>query len=227
MRISDSKKADCQIQTKQDTVLQKVKEFCQSGWQQELCKDELLKYFTMRRELHVIDDLVFYQDRIVVPHSLIKSMLALLHEGHFGINRTINRPKEIMFWPNMSNDIKTLIRACKTCEVFQYANVKEPLIFHDMSNVPFQKIASDIMKSSDIMKALKIFFANFGVPDVVISDNMPYSSFECKQFAREWGFEFHTSSPGYPRSNAFAKRTVQTAKNILKKWNIATHLSQE
>jgi len=60
-------------------------------------------------------------------------------------------------------------------------------------------------------------FATFGIPDIVIADNMPYSSYECKRFAKEYDFEFKTSSPRYPRSNGLVERFVQTAKNILKK----------
>lgn len=60
-------------------------------------------------------------------------------------------------------------------------------------------------------------FAAYGIPDIVIADNMSYSSYECQRFAREYDFEFQTSSPGYPRSNRLAERFVQTAKNILKK----------
>lgn len=46
---------------------------------------------------------------------------------------------------------------------------------------------------------------------------MPYSSYEYQRFAREYDFEFQTSSPGYSKSNGLAERFVQTAKNILKK----------
>lgn len=69
----------------------------------------------------------------------------------------------------------------------------------------------------DITESFKKIFAAYGTPDVIVADNMPYSSYECQRFAKEYDFEFKTSSPRYLRSNGLAERFVQTAKNILKK----------
>ncbi|XP_039307927.1 uncharacterized protein K02A2.6-like [Solenopsis invicta] len=119
----------------------------------------------------------------------------------------------------------------------------EPLVAHEIPKLPFQKIASDILEfggksylvivdyltkwleiillrskqSCDIIETFKKVFATHGIPDIVIADNMPYSSYECQRFAKEYDFEFQTSSPGYPKSNGLAERFVQTAKNILRK----------
>lgn len=116
---------------------------------------------------------------------------------------------------------------------------------HEIPVLPFQKIASDILeykgksylvvvdyltkwleiivlkskRSCDIIEEFKKIFATHGVPDIVIADNMPYSSYECQSFAKEYDFEFKTSSPKYPKSNGLAERFVQTAKNILNKSN--------
>ncbi|KAB0802568.1 hypothetical protein PPYR_04754, partial [Photinus pyralis] len=121
-------------------------------------------------------------------------------------------------------------------------------------NIPFYKIACDIMDyagnsylivqdyfskwleiillknktSPEIIKHLKILFATFGIPNRVICDNMPFSSVECKNFSKEWNFQFCTSSPKYPRSNGQVERAVQTAKQMFKKCshdNIDIHLA--
>nr|XP_022905322.1 uncharacterized protein K02A2.6-like isoform X1 [Onthophagus taurus]XP_022905323.1 uncharacterized protein K02A2.6-like isoform X1 [Onthophagus taurus]XP_022905324.1 uncharacterized protein K02A2.6-like isoform X1 [Onthophagus taurus]XP_022905325.1 uncharacterized protein K02A2.6-like isoform X1 [Onthophagus taurus] len=136
-----------------------------------------------------------------------------------------------------------MIERGAVCEKYRYANMREPLIPHEIPNLPFQKIGSDILQygkksflvmidyltkwleiiplnskqCSDIINAFKNVLAIHGVPDIVVSDNMPYSSFECRKFAKEYDFEFKTSSPRYPRSNGLAERFVQTAKNILRK----------
>ncbi|KAK3737067.1 hypothetical protein QZH41_013873 [Actinostola sp. cb2023] len=36
-----------------------------------------------------------------------------------------------------------------------------------------------------------------GIPDELISDNMPYNSKQFKEFAKDWGFTVTTSSPTY------------------------------
>ncbi|EZA52480.1 hypothetical protein X777_08595 [Ooceraea biroi] len=90
--------------------------------------------------------MLFYNDRVVVPKMLREKMLELLHEGHFGINRTCDRARGILFWPGMNADIQSMIQHCKVCKRYRYANVKEPLITHEVPKLPFQKIASDILE---------------------------------------------------------------------------------
>ena len=64
---------------------------------------------------------------------------------------------------------------------------------------------------------MKVIFATHGIPDEVISDNMPFASRDMVTLAKEWEFTITTSSPGYPQSNGFTERNVQTVKNVLKK----------
>ena len=59
---------------------------------------------------------------------------------------------------------------------------------------------------------LKIIFARHRIPEVVIADNMPFSSKEFKVFAKSWDFQLVTSSPTYPQSNGLVDRNVQSMK---------------
>lgn len=71
--------------------------------------------------------------------------------------------------------------------------------------------------SHNIINNLKIIFSTHGVPDELVADNVPYNSFECKVFAREWQFQIVTSSPHYPQSNGLAEKAVAIAKGIMRK----------
>lgn len=144
--MNDERKVEFAIQTKKDVILSKVRECCMSGWKSKKYEGELKIYYQIRNDIHVYKDIIFYNDRIVVPKILHKKMLQLLHEGHFGTNRTYDRARSILFWPGMTVDIKTMIQHCKTCERYRYANIKEPLITHEIPKLPFQKVASDIFK---------------------------------------------------------------------------------
>ena len=74
------------------------------------------------------------------------------------------------------------------------------------------------MTSTGVITALKFQFARYGVPSVVVFDNGPcYNSAEFRKFSEDWGFEYITSSPGYPQSNGQSERTVQTVKAKLEK----------
>ena len=71
--------------------------------------------------------------------------------------------------------------------------------------------------SRSIIDALKTFFARYGIPEVVRSDNGPQYSFaEFAEFATKYGFMHVTSSPYYPQSNGLAERMVKTVKKLLK-----------
>ena len=65
---------------------------------------------------------------------------------------------------------------------------------------------------------MKKIFARHGIPQFVISDNGPqYSSFSFAQFAKSYGFQHCTSSPGYPQANGEAERVVQLVKQLWRK----------
>ncbi|XP_072380845.1 uncharacterized protein [Diabrotica undecimpunctata] len=140
-------------------------------------------------------------------------------------------------------DLKNKVRNCSKCEIFKSHNAKEPLLLRELPQAPFEKVASDILDyggqsylvlidyfskwldivkinsktSQVVIKELKKIFSTHGIPYEVISDNMPYNSWHCQQFAKDWDFRFVTSSPRYPRSNGQAERAVQIAKNMLRK----------
>ena len=61
-------------------------------------------------------------------------------------------------------------------------------------------------------------FSIEGFPDEIVSDNgPPFQSKEFAKFLSGLGIKHTTSSPGYPRSNVFIERHIQTVKNMLSK----------
>ena len=61
-------------------------------------------------------------------------------------------------------------------------------------------------------------FSIEGYPDEIVSDNgPPFQSKEFAKFLSGLGIKHITSSPGYPRSNGFIERHIQTVKNMLSK----------
>ena len=58
-------------------------------------------------------------------------------------------------------------------------------------------------------------FSIEGYPDEIVSDNgPPFQSKEFAKFLSGLGIKHTTSSPGYPRSNGFIERHIQTVKNM-------------
>lgn len=254
--ISDDKRIEFKQATASDPVLSRVMLYILNGWPKnnELMEGSIRYFDKFQADLCVEDGLVFVNHRLVVPDKLRSYILRLLHEPHFGVVKTKQRARQVVFWPGMSSDIQSMISNCYVCERYQNSKQNDVLMPHEIPNVPFHKIACDIMDyagnsylivqdyfskwleiillknktSSEIIRHLKVLFATFGIPKTVVCDNMPFLSYECKNFSKDWNFEFCTSSPKYPRSNGQAERAVQTAKLMFKKCsydNVDIHLA--
>ena len=101
-------------------------------------------------------------------------------------------------------------------DILTFQNVDYLLVVDYYSKYP------DIIKIEDksagtIIAKMKAIFARHGIPEELMSDNMPYASKEFHQFASEWNIKLTTSSPLYPQSNGQSERFVQTVKQMLKK----------
>ena len=150
-----------------------------------------------------------------------------------------------MYWPNMNRELEDVISKCETCNTFQPAQPKEPLICHEIPQCPWEKIGCDIFTFNNrdylctvdyfsdyfeideqykaktgaaVIGKLKKRFATHGIPDTFHSDNGPlFNSNEFSAFAALYEFELVTSSPEYPQSNGKVENAVKTSKNLMKK----------
>ncbi|GFX42229.1 uncharacterized protein TNCV_4310641 [Trichonephila clavipes] len=57
----------------------------------------------------------------------------------------------------------------------------------------------------------------FGVPNIVVSDNIPFNSYIYKEFANDWDFNYAFISSHYSPSNGMVEKTVGISKSIMKK----------
>ena len=58
-------------------------------------------YYDLREDVVIQDGLHFKGDRLVVPKTLRKHMLRILHSSHQGIKSTLRRARETIYWPNV------------------------------------------------------------------------------------------------------------------------------
>lgn len=68
---------------------------------------------------------------------------------------------------------------------------------------------SEVLNLSDksahtVILKMKSVFARHGIPKEIVSDNVPFASYEMRSFAASWDFKLTHSSPGYPQSNGLA-----------------------
>ena len=234
--ISDQQLAKFVEATKEDDILSDLQQVILSGWPDSRGHVPLnaQQFWNYRDELSVAHGLMVKGQKIVVPNGLRGEMVERLHEGYLGINKTIARAREVLFWPGMTVDLTEKIKNCPVCLENRPSQQPEPLRSNEIPPLPWAKVGTDIlhknrrkwpeltllpsMTSTGVITALRSQFVRYGIPSVLVSDNGPcYSSAEFKKFPEDWVFHHVTSSPGYPQSNGQSERTVQTVKSMLEK----------
>ena len=77
---------DFEVACAQDTKFQLVRDWLSTSWPPKRhIPSGLQVYFQVKEELSTQGNLLFYEDRLVVPTSLQQKVLSLLHQGHPGI----------------------------------------------------------------------------------------------------------------------------------------------
>lgn len=244
--ISIDKKQEFIIATENDNDLQTLKNYIVKGWPKNvnLIPDNIKPYFKYADELNIINGLIFKGTRLIVPQTLRKDLLSKIHYCHLGIEKCKNRAREIVFWPFMNRDIENIVNNCLSCMKYRKENTKQPLILREFPNVPWETLGVDFfhfknaewlllidyfskyvevaklnnITSTSVIAKLKSIFARHGIPATVFSDGgPPFNGNDIRNFSKEWGFEFKTSSPKFPKSNGMVERHVGTIKSMFKK----------
>ncbi|KAG1649802.1 hypothetical protein GQR58_028618 [Nymphon striatum] len=230
---------------RQDEVCSKVIQYVEKGWPKYTSTNDtiLRPYSENRGHLTLVDGILVYNDRIVIPMSERLDILRRIHRGHLGITKCRALARQYVWWPGMSQAIAETVNNCHEC-LKQRNDQKEPLLPREFPQRPWEHVGSDLfylkgkwyvlvidyysryvevgllenLHSHGVINQLKSIFARHGVPELMTSDNGPqYASKEFEEFCGNYGFQHSTSSPKYPQSNGEAERAVQTVKNIFKK----------
>ena len=235
-----------EIKQAQDTDEEcvQIKTYCIEGWPTYMPHLPMLKpYWENKGHLAVVDGLLLFDDRIVIPRCLRLDILELIHQGHLGITKCQARARMSVWWPGVTTAITELVTKCSTCAKHR-PEPKEPLMSSSFPSRQWERLGMALFQlkgksyllvvdyysrwvevkrlhnqlAATVISALKEVFATHSIPDLFISDNGPQFACELfQQFATIYGFTHVTSSPRYPIANGEAERAVCTVKEILKK----------
>lgn len=243
VNMSVEKKELFKTSIDKDPILSQVKLYANTEWPDK-CKNlslDLKHYIALKDKIFLSNDLLFLENKIIVPNNLRQDMLFLVHKPHFGIEKTKLRARQIFYWPSLNKDIENFIAKCEPCQLNQRMNQKESLVCHDLPERPWQYIFADFFEhnsknylllidsysnwievtetktksAEDVVKFCKQVFSRLGIPDTFYSDNVPFNSKIFKQFSQEWHFKVVYSSPHHHQSNGLAERAVGIVKNML------------
>ena len=196
-----------------------------------------------KKHFTILDDLLLFDDRIVIPQQMLMEILDTIHIGHLGITKCRARARNAVYWPEMSARIEEMVNKCQTCAKVR-PEPKEPLMKSAFPQKPWEKIGMDLccrgndtflvvvdyysrwieckklinLSSACVIKELKTLFCTHGIPEIIILDNGPqFSSDSFRDFGRSYGFTHVSSSLRHPSGNGESERAVRTVKEILKK----------
>ena len=245
--VSQAKLSELREETRKDMELTILKDTILNGWPEnkKQLNPRITHFWNFRDEISHFDGLMLKGEKVIIPKSMQKSVIEQIHQkSHLGINKCINRLKDVFFWSGMAAQIKDIISQCAICNEFRGTQQKEPMIPHDLPTKPWEICATDLFEldretyiviadyyskffevkkinsssSKTVINVLKEMYSRHGIPVILKSDNGPaYSSMEFKDFAKNYGFEHITSSPRYSQSMGFIEKNVQICKNLLKK----------
>jgi len=238
------------LETAKDPILKEVYRHVMSGWTSNIV-DENLKPFKVREhELSIDNDCLLWGTRIIIPHSLQRDVLKLLHDTHVGIARMKAHAREWVWWSNIDSDIERTVKSCYQCQLHGRQPPKAPLHPWTWPAEPWERVHMDFagpflgkmfliiadshskwidvkimgrITASDTIMELRDVFSFMGLPKTIVTDNGPtWTSLEFRQFLSANGVKHITVSPYQPSSNGLAERTVQTFKQAMVKLNKGT-----
>lgn len=205
---------------------------------------QLRSYWSVRSQLALDEDLIVYGPRLLIPRSLRRETLALLHDSHQGMDRTKRRARQTTYWPGIDRDIENVVSSCQRCRPLLPKQQHEPLWQDDdpPSRV-FQSVSADYFhvagrtylvyvdrlsgwpyvtscpreaSAAHLVTCLRSIFADTGVPVTLRTDGGPqFASSTLRRFLARWGVEHRVTSPYNPRANGHAEAAVKTVKKLI------------
>ena len=232
--------------TDKDAELQSLKQVISTGWPAKRSKlpQNLHAYWDYRDELTVESGILMKNSKVLIPDSLKQKYINEVHSGHMGVEATLKKAREFIFWKGYSADIQEAVEKCGICQSQDRRSSTRQKYVSEVPPHPWHTLGSDLFyfkrndflivvdyfskflivrkipnsTSSAVIKELELIFSEFGRPFIFRSDNGPcYSSEEFKFFMQNWLIEHRTSSPHYPQSNGLAESMVKVSKNLIEK----------
>ena len=232
--------------TDKDPSLRLRAKTVRKGWPKTIkdCPHSIQSYWYFRDQITYEDGIIYKGTRLIIPKSERALTLKVLHMGHYAIDKMSLRARETVYWPGISEDIRSTYHHCHICAKFARTQQKETLQSVETPQTTWEQLRLDIfslrntqyllvidyfswfpvikqlqsLHSVSVIKHLKDIFTEIGIPRCLVSDGgTQFTSQEFKDFTKTWGIQHTVTSPTNAQSNGQAECFVQTIKNSLTK----------
>jgi len=195
--------------TKTGPVLSKVLQYILLGWPNKVDND-ITPYWNRRLELSAHAGCVLWGIRVIVPPQGRCAILSEQHSGHPGITRMKALARHLVWWPKLEKDVKDVVKHCNDCQQNRATPPPGPLHPWQWPTCPWTRLHIDFAgliegnmllivvdshlkwieafamenaTSAVTLLYLRQVFAQFGIPEAVVSDNgTQFVSDEFKNF---------------------------------------------
>ena len=184
---------------KADPICSQIIAYCNQGWpSRHRIEEKYRSYWKVRSELSIVDNLLLFGTRIVVPKNLQAETLSKIHYGHQGIHRCRQRVSSAVWWPGVAKQVETFVKSCPQC-LKTTPPPTQPLLQIPLPSHPWERVAADLFElkkttyllvvdyysrfvevqkltsttSTNVIAALKSIFSLHGIPLTFMSDNGP------------------------------------------------------
>ena len=241
--------AEIATETTKDLILSQAYRYVMEGWPGRGVSEELKPLYQRRNQLATDQGCLVWGMRVVVPTKLQSRILSELHFTHPGVVKMKLLARSYVW---LDQDIEEIVRTCKDCAAQRALPPKAPLHSWPWANRPMQRIHIDyaeieghqvlvivdihskwieaiplkVATATTTIGVLRRFFASFGLPEEIISDNGPqFVATEFVTFCTKNGIKNMRTPPYHPASNGAAEQAVQSVKQATKKMGTTLPLS--
>ena len=245
--------ADVAKETLKDATLATVYQYVMEGWPNKVQEDALKPYYQRKDQLATDQGCLLWGLRVIIPPTLQAEMLNELHATHPGVVKMKALARSIVWWPNLDKDIEEVVTSCQSCATHRSLPPVAPLHSWPWANHPMQRIHIDFASieqfqvlviidnhskwieaiplhsatAGSTIDALRLFFASFGLPKEIVSDNGPqFTAQDFSDFCKNNGIKHTLIPPYHPATNGAAERAVQVIKQAVKKMDSGLSLKR-
>ena len=132
--------------------------------QSETVPHSISSYWYFRDKITCKDGILYKGVRLIMPQSERNSILKVLHVGHYVIDKTNLRAREIVYWPGISEDIKVTYNRCDICTKFSRTQQKEMLQSVKIPQSRWKQLGLDIFSLRNMHYLLTVdYFSQFSI----------------------------------------------------------------
>lgn len=234
---------DIKEETANDAVLSKLMEALSNEAMENLTESQFQPYVRRVSEIAVVQGIVLWNDRVVIPSTMRNLILKQLHITHLGTSKMKSIARSYFWWPGLDKEIEEITKSCSACKENSNSPEKAPLIPWKITKNVWSRIHLDyagpkwgfyfLIIVDSRSKWLEVFktktitaeftiektretLARHGLCDICVSDNgSQFTSKEFRDFLNANGVIQRLTPPGYPKTNGQAENSVRTVKNAL------------